>query len=328
MYTDDLPPYADKDPDYAVLKDPDEIVVLRMLKTYEDLILRYTSKSPLVYNNFNGTDNFRKSRAYKPMCRLAGKIRTAKIADPAHFIAFIFELWATQPKQHERKFQMRKKGMGQFQGSGVDYPSLKYIVDCGDALLQEFAAITNYKPTHFMPRDDYANRDRQMIRNMVDRWCEMEGKTPADYWTTPQHLRDLEWKYIDYADSLWECDALIQEKFGFSVQEMKEYLIERERVTREYFETHPPIPFKHITVLDWEEENEVDQERIDRYQQAIEQGIDVTTEEFQKGVEDTVNPIDIDHPDTLAWYFFGIGQPRRRDGEEIDVAEDFGTSDG
>jgi len=117
---------------------------------------------------------------------------------------------------------------------------------------------------------------------------------------------------------VWECDALIQEKFGFSVQEMKEYLIERERVTREYFETHPPIPFKHITVfgLGGRERGRSGADRP--VPAAIEQGIDVTTEEFQKGVEDTVNPIDIDHPDTLAWYFLvsashvvGMGGDRR-----------------
>jgi len=55
---------------------------------------------------------------------------------PAHFIAFIFELWATQPKQHERKFSNAEERDGQFQGSG-GLPFAEYIVDCGDALLQD-----------------------------------------------------------------------------------------------------------------------------------------------------------------------------------------------
>lgn len=330
MYTDDLPAYAVGNPDYELLRNADEVIVLRMLKTYHDFIYRYTKTSPLTYKDFNGPKNFRSSRYYDDMIHLAAKIRVAGVEDPAHFVAFIFDIWRSPRKYEYRLRKLAENKVQSRKGSGIKYPSLKYIIDCGEALLEEFVGIKEYRPTNFVPFDDMVAFDRKVIADKVARWCMChEGKTAEDYWLVPRHLiwPELDWRYIDYADSLWACDAQIQAKFGFSVRELKEGLIELEQITAKYNAEHPTRS-ENVILLDWKEPNEVDQERIERYQEAIDQGVDVTSEEFQKGVEATINPIDIDHPDTLAWYFFGIGQPRRRDGEEIDVAEDFGTSDG
>ena len=80
-----------------------------------------------------------------------------------------------------------------------------------------------------------------------------------------------------------------------------------------------------VEKIEWEEDNEVDQERIEIYQEAVEKGVDVLSEQFQKSVEEVINPVDIENSDTLAWYFFGLGEPRHRDGEEANVDEPIGS---
>lgn len=327
MFIDDKPPYAVDDPDYAMLDDIDDIVILRMIKVHEELVAqRYPGAPRMVYRDFNGPKNFRHTTAYKLTKRLAGMLVKAGVLDPSHFIAFVFEMWAS-PRHHDLQVQrLAEKGITGRLGSGVKYPSLTHIVQDGDDLLEQFLLIPNYKPTHFVPADDHAAFDRQVMQHKVERWCISNDKTLQDYWLESRHLFPpfLDWRYINYADSLWACDSLIQAAFGFSVGELREFLIQLEQAVDEYHQEHPGVP-SFVTKVEWDEQ-EVDQERIDLFQEAIDRDVDVTSESFQQGVEEVINPIDLKNTDTLAWYFFGLGKPRRRDGEEIDLDEPIGTS--
>ena len=313
----DKPEYAYKDPEYEYCVDDTECRILRVFKTYVQLVTDMYGKPPLTRISFKGAQNFRNTfrSRYRAMRDFVSHLDEAGVEDPGHFVAYFLETWKN--REHYHKY---RDGDHPYLArmSGVAYPSIKMIMVDGVGMIPEFVGIPNYRPKQFVPLADLAEFDKWVMRRRVERWCASRGAKPVDYWLEVEHLFPpyLTAPWVKYAESLQECEEAIKEKFGFSIQELQTFLDELQRAMKD-----PLVP-KEAGVIAVEVDDNCHppaiQDRIAAYQEAIDRGMDVTSPWLQQKVEDEVNPIDTEHPDTIMWYLHGVGSPRRLDGEVHD----------
>jgi hypothetical protein len=317
LHNYDYPEYTRDDPDYEFCASPTECRVLRMLKTYVELVTGLYGKPHLTLCSFEGPRNFRNvyRDRYDAMCELADQLDEAGVEDPGHFIAFLMETWKNRGNYHK---YVKSDTPWLAQMPGVAYLSLREILRSGPAQVPVFAAIPDYKPRQIVPSDDLAAFDRWVMQRRVERWCLLRDATAEEYWLQEEHLfpPHLTAPWVQYAESLHECEEAIQEKFGFSIQELHTFLVELQRAMDD--PTTAKKSAGTVVAMDEEEPDPVVRDRIAAYQEAIDRGVDVSAPWFEKKVEDEVNPIDTEHPDTIMWYLHSAGQPVRLDGEGED----------
>lgn len=324
------PEYAYEDPDYEDAENISDVRILRLVKTYHDLVSqRYDNNNPYPYKNFKRTPEGRNlkeqgKRYYKGLMYIGDRL---KDRDPALFMAFVFGMWENRKHYHVYKH------LGWKETPGVQFPSMYVILEYKRELVKLFMAKKAYRPKNFIPQDEHRSRRREAMAGKVKRWCSCFEKTPWDYWMKLRHLHPdlISARDLDHAESFWELDERFQKEFGVSAQEIRdnleksESILERERdklykktVARNNKLRAQGLPSQYDHVLTIPNEEIFDEYtllRIDYCQTALNEGIDVTTEEFEREMEDAINPIDYDNPDTVVYYHYGVGDgPRRKDG--------------
>lgn len=334
---EEYPEYAYEDSDYEDAENISDVRVLRLLKTYHDLVAqRYNNAHPFPYKNFKLTKRHSKGRRGKVTERCLrvharryynwlGDIGNELVdIDPAYFMAFVFEMWGN------RKYYHIYKWFGWPEIPGVQFPSIHVICEYREELVKLFMDKENYRPKEFIPRDEHSKRRKEAIHGKVMRWCSTFGKTPFQYWTTPRHLHPDFTTVLDLdcAESFWELDAEFQKEFGVSAQEIRDNLAnneviletKREKLYKKISARNNKLreqgldpEYKYIiSVPNYTHLSEYYQLRVDYCQRALNQGVDVTTEEFETKMEEAINPIAYDHPDTVMYYYYGIGDGPRR----------------
>jgi hypothetical protein len=303
-YTDEMmPEYADDR--YEGCLDGREARILRLVLSYCEYVeLRYATPE-IVYTTFRPDKkgkSLRTSRHFKEFEEIVDKLNGA---DPAHFMSYVFETW--KGREHYAKYA-RSKSKFLVKTPGITYPSMKYIIQHADRLIEEFVSIRDYKPRGFVTEDERKKRYFEAMQDKVDRWVGIyvdEGKTEQDYWRLIQHLvpPHLNYPDIPYTESLHRNEDVILETFGFTVKELTEYL-------EFLWQTPVQLPITRIPNEEWMDENQL--ERVSRTEDALSDGIDVAADIFQEQLERELNPIDLEHPDTVMYYVFGHGKPRRR----------------
>jgi hypothetical protein len=297
-----MPEYADDR--YEGCLDGREARILRLVLSYCEYVeLRYGTPEVL-YTTFRPDKkgkSLRTSRNFQAFEKIIDQLGGA---DPAHFMSYVFETW--KGREHYGKYASSKS---QFltKTPGITYPSMKYIIQHTDRLVEEFLAIPDYEPRGFTTSDERKKRYLRAMQDKVDRWVGIyadEGKTEQDYWRLIQHLvpPHLNYPDIPYAESLHRNEDIILEEFEFSVAELTEYLAY-------LWQTPVQLPIIRIPNEEWMDDYAL--ERISRTEDALSNGTDVTTDSFQQELEESINPIDSDHPDTVMYYLFGEGKPRR-----------------
>lgn len=322
---DILPWYSCGDDDYEDCQNNSERRALRVLKTYHDLVSqRYYDPYPFPYKDF-------KLRGNRQL-RLHGKkyLRGLEYIgdhlegrDPARFVAFIFELWSSHSYYHVFK------RLGWKERSGVQFPSITKIIEHKEALVKYFLTMPDEPPKNFIPVDYHISRRKKAVEERVQRWCSAFDKGTWDYWRSHLNPYAMPYQDLDYAESFWELDEKFQKEFGLSAQEIRDALQEideaadkaenklyqkiSKRNNRLRAKGEDP-QYDNIQVIPYEKlHDEYTCERIYYIQAALDRGVDITTEEFERDMEDTINPIDYEHPDTVMFYMYGHGDgPRRK----------------
>lgn len=296
-----MPEYADGD--YEGCLNVREARILRLVLSYCEYVeLRYGTPE-VVYTSFLPDEKgkcLRNSRNYKFFENIVDKLGSA---DPSFFMSYVFETW--KGREHYRSYAASEKD--NVKREGIMYPSLRYIILHADRLIEEFLTIRDYEPGGFVTKDERKKRYFRAMQDKVDRWVGIyvdEGKTEQDYWRLIQHLIPPHLNYPDlpYAESLRRNEAVILEEFEFTVAELTSYL--------EYlWQTPVQLPIIRIPNEEWMDDYTL--ARVSRTEAALSDGIDVTTDAYQAELEESINPIDPDHPDTVMYYLFGDGKPRR-----------------
>jgi len=323
MWTEEsYPEYYYEDPDYEDAENLSEVRALRLLKTYHDLVSqRYTTALTFPYKNYkkNQQGRFLKlqgERYFEALKYIGDRLGDR---DPAYFMSFIFEIW------ENRKYNHIFKRLGWELHSGVQFPSITGVMNNKEELVSLFMGKENYKPQEFIPHDEHLKRRKEAINNRVMRWCMAYDKVPFEFWKAHLNPNLMTVREIDCADSFWELDEQFRKEFGASAQEVRDGLekLERrlERKERRKYKQMQKLrqegktpELTHLTVIPNDEFlDEYAQKAVAYYTKALEEGRDVLTEEFEQEVEEILNPIDYDHPDTVMYYYYGVGNgPRRK----------------
>lgn len=261
FFDDTYPDYAYQDKDYQHCKNLDEVKVLRLIKTYSDFVhQRYNQQVQFVYDTFKPNDKGKSLRTTPLFKNLKEYILPGiEGRDPAHFIAFVFESWGR--RKHHAAYAKHDAG------SGYMYPSWNHIIKNYEALVEQFKNNPAYKPKDFIPKDDFVANYKDAVENRMRRWCVTHDKTPRDYWLTAKHLFPpfLSSKEFPYACShpggLREYAKEIEEKFEFTLDELKEFIVELEELEKQEFDkayqkntirqkAGLPMAFNNIKTLD------------------------------------------------------------------------------
>jgi hypothetical protein len=232
VFDENLPDYAYL-PEFARCKG-NEFKIQRLVQSYVGCVnQRYTDYGPkslsqcgIRYDSYLPNSEGKCLRdmshaRYALFKELANRIPDAR--DPGDFIGFVFELWAGE--EHYKKYSKATNTL-RSGGAGVAFPSWVWIFQAQEELIAKWLSIPDYKPKKFITPAKVELYDIGVIERMVNRWCSAHNKTPRDYWLEAQHLVTLDPRYINAAKSLWECEDAIKEKFGFSIEELRVFLVE------------------------------------------------------------------------------------------------------
>lgn len=293
-----LPEYADER--YEGCQTATEAKILRMVLVYLDLASRYEVPK-FKYTNFKGE---RCLRTHRPTMSL-GNYVVPKLGDrdPGYFISYVFERW-----QVENIHLMDEKKIPKHGGlCGIAYPSWSQICAYREELLANFLAVPNYEPTRYASKESLSDRWKQVIQGKVVRWLGIHpDKTERDYWLgNPEHVfpPHLEARMVKYCVWLQEHAKEFESAFGFSLKELEEGLKELEK---EWC-----AKVKLTTIPDEEWMDPLSLARADYVERAMQRGEDVMAEGFEQKMEEDLNPVDMYHPDTVMFFMYGDGEPRR-----------------
>ena len=291
------PPTYANDPLYKGCQCIEEMRVLRLILTYVDFVGQKYGRPQIQYTTFKGKsgENFHNSRKYYVLSKIVGKLREH---DPAHFVSFVFETW----KGRGHYEALKSKGLKN--KAGASYPSWNYLETNWEQLVDEFLNTKGYKPTGFVPVDEIDIRWKEAIAGRVSRWCAAHKKTSEDYWLTPRHLfpPHLTAKELPFAESLWENQEPVERKMGFSLEDLRKFLADELAKTTK-------VPMTRIP--DEEYLDDYTLARVHYIREAMAYGVDVESEEFEARMEEDLNPIDRDHPDSVMYFTYGHGVPRK-----------------
>jgi hypothetical protein len=355
----DFPPwaYGEDAEDYTFCESSLECFVLRMLKTYCSLVRqRYSASLPSKRTTLvPGATDFRKTPYYEAFCEIAGKLQEAGVEDPEDFIVYLFERWLVEGK-HDKylgvSFSRRGEKVEASSSSGYGYPSLRFIQEEGEEFLADFLSVLSrgYRPKYFITQGNLEELSSgKILDEKVAQWAALMESTEEEYWRRGMHWH---YPYLTYnaakgSKSLQRCihvirDVLVEQGCSalqdVSLEEVYEGFLttislaekasaEETRKSVARYEAArragQPPEYQNLRVLDPDYEllSEVDRERVLAYRDAVLRGVDVTAPRVQREIEDRVNPVDTEHPDTILHALYGVGCPRRVDGSRVDVIE-------
>jgi len=342
----DPPLYTHNDDDYDYCRNQTEYVVLRLIKTYIDIVFqRYATRPAFKKVNLTpGPTDFRTSDFISDFKLIAQRLPKDK--DPENFMAYVFEMYIAEGKansgqQHERVLHHKRSGKWKtvYSKPGMGYPSLKYISLHGKELVDEYLTSPGFEPSKFIlqgkvDRGDFS--DGRRLDKAVKRWCQLKDKTEEMYWSRTVNWgpRKLRRQAIRTSKSLARNIHVIAKVSGApdtSKEEILEALenlhVDIKKATEISFtETmkrkkkmrdkglRPSFENSLVADPDYEWLGEVGRARAFAFQKAIDEGKDPKDPAVQKEIEETVNPIDKEHPDTLMYFVYGKGTPRLMDG--------------
>jgi hypothetical protein len=229
---------------------------------------------------------------------------------------------------------------------GWSYPSLKFICEHGQAFLDDFLKL-DFTPSSFILQgkvDQGAWDAGAAVDRRVGRWCSARSRrTEEQYWGNPAHWGPfyLRRSAIRTSESLARCYAVVAERGGYAGATKQEVYAAletlhdalkdgREKTFQESMEQLQSLrdrgmkpPYKTLMVADPDYDwlSDVDYKRVQEFRKAIAEGKDPLDEHVISDIEDRVNPIDKAHPDTLLYFTYGTGAPRRMDGSEVPVRD-------
>ena len=337
--------------EYFVLRMLKTYCMLVTQRYSQTLDFKRTSLSP-------GSTDFRKAKykSYRPYDRfydIAGKLQDAGVEDPEPFIAYIFEWWMANGG-HDKylgvSITRRNKTVELSSTAGYGYPSIRFICEEGHEFLEDFlnALSRGYKPRHFIT---HGNLEELSFGKILDEkiayWAACMELTEEDYWRKIMHWHYpyLTFKAAKGSESLKRCagvlrqvviegghpeyedvsDEEVYEEFLATVKAAEEARAEEirrsiERI-KEFRDRGQEPEYQNLRVMDPDYEwlSEVDRNRVLAYKDAIQKGKNVNDPSVQQEIEERVNPIDKDHPDTIMYVLYGKGAPRRLDGSCADT---------
>ena len=349
----DTPEYALLDDDYNYCRNQTEYIVLRLLKTYIDIVLqRYATKlaSPRI-NLKPGSTDFRDTHEYfRAFTKIAEQL--TELEDPEDFMAYVFEMYIAEGKadtghKAERVLFHKRNGKWNdvYSKPGMGYPSMKYIARHGQQMVEEFNRLT-FEPSAFIlqgkvDRGDFCPGVR--LDKKIERWCPLHKQTEEDYWSNPVHWGPvfLRPKTIRKSESLKRSfkaiaatagtpDASLEEVYealedllGAHKQAQEDAFIATMKRKKAMRKKNLRPQFENVKVADpnYEWLGAVGRERAFAFQKAIDGGKDPMDPDIQAEIEAEVNPVDKDHPDTLMYFVYGKGSPRRLDGSVVPDSE-------
>ena len=315
-YTNEiLPDYALEDEQYKGCKTATEAGILRMMLTYQELAKRHQTRLQLPQVTFREDIEGKTLRDSRRIMSTGSKILEGAWidgksivgigkADPSYFMSSVFEMW---PKRKSHVHLMKEDKVPEHGLNGIAYPSWRYVEDNWKELVEAFNHAPNYEPTTHASQTHLAERTGQALANMAKRWVgQEEGRTEEDYWLTPRHIvwPHFEPRHLKHVKWLRENEDKFVAKFDITLAEFQVILDDMERDN-----PFPTVPMTSLPNEDFLNEHSL--QRIDYIEDAMKRGVDVTTDEFESEMEEVINPIDTDHPDTVMYYTYGVGEPRR-----------------
>jgi len=311
---DAKPDYAYDDVDYEACWSPGEVKILRMVKTYNDFVYqRYSSRPTLAHDNYTPNKKgkcLRNSQYHKAFIEI---VENLEDRDPAHFISYVFELWPNRHNYHKYVF------FGLEEYSGVAYPSWKAICTNWKVLVDEFLALSDFKPQSFIPLDDLGKNYREVMAWKIQQVCAEKQISVEEYWLDGEHLFPpfLYARDIKYTESLQEHAKLVEKKFGFSLEDLHEYLTAWEEAQDNARELRyqelcnleaqgAELQFEHVITLPLEEictQDTVD--RIEYIEQEQAKGRDTTTASFERELDERFSRPDLDNRQVIMDYLYG-----------------------
>lgn len=297
---DTLPDYALEDDRYRGCENGTEAKILRLLLTYRELARRHELNPPIGWVSFLPDENGRSLRDRRKIYSVAEDI-VAELgdSDPSFFVSFMFEVWAGRKKVAPK--------LGNRSLSGVAYPSWHYVSVEWPDIVERFLRVRDYQPTTHASKEQLGGRIEEALEEKAQRWiAESEGRTEEDYWLNPRHIvwPYFESRHIKHVRWLKKNEEKFIERFGVTLDEFV-----KDMQVMEHAYPHPSVPMTRLANEDFLDEHTL--LRIDYIERAMAMGIDITTDEFEREMEDAINPIDTNHPDTVMYYSYGTGRPRR-----------------
>jgi len=243
--------------------------------------------------------------------------------------------------------------------AGFAYPSLTHFHKDGPALLEEYWAgiKRGWKPSEYILIGTEKERSRhfasERLDKKVERWTHVEatrlgieGVVPEEeFWTNPNNwyfysrptaealrysesllrcanaiVPDLIELELDKPEDIREAIAVAFEEGLIAYNKTVDRMCQERQAARDRGET---VDYENLIWMDphYEFCTEIERARIFAFQDAINGGDDPMDEKVQQKIENKVNPIDKEHSDTLTYFIYGEGLPRRLDGTEVSKEE-------
>jgi hypothetical protein len=309
--------------------------------------------------DFRKSVHYRRKNSTDPpgLLELADSLHGEGHEDPEAFVAFVCEKWLQNTGGHDTfrnaKLTWKGKKIDGSRAAGFAYPSLTHFRTDGAELLQAYYAAVKrgWKPKQYVLPGTAKQRARHFSSERLDkkiaRWCLIEdtrrglseGTTKeTEFWT---NLNNWYYYYrplgetLRYSESLLRCaHALVPDIIVLDLTEPEDI---REAIATAFEEGLATYNAEvdrlcrtrrrgEYTKLIWIDPNykfctEIERERIFGFQEAIRAGKDPMDEKVQIEIENKVNPIDKEHPDTIMFFVYGEGLPRRVDGATVSLEE-------